>query len=94
MTRVIDHMIAETRSMLITTKQRKKYLTASNQALQRSIHGEHIEVICHSKYLGVQIDKNLIWKNQISVTENASRAIGFLKYAKHFLPEATAKILH
>ena len=71
--------VAKTRSMLITTKQKKKYLTASNQALQPSIHEEHIEVMCNSKYLGVQIDENLTWKNQIiSVTEKASRAIGFL----------------
>ena len=64
--------------MLITTKQKAKYLTASNQALQTSIREEHIEVICHPKYPGVQIDENLTWKNQIkSVTEKASRAIGF-----------------
>ena len=86
--------VAKTRSMLITTKQNKKYLTASNQALQPSIREEHIEVICNTKYLGVQIDENLTWKNQTkSVTENASRAIGFLKFAKHFLPEAIAKTL-
>ena len=87
--------VLKTRSMLINTKQKKRYLTASNQALQPSIHEEHIEFICNSKYLGVQIDENLTWKNQIkSVTEKASRAIGFLKYAKHFLPEATVKTLY
>ena len=55
--------VAKTRSMLITTKQKKKYLTASNQALQPSIREEHVEVICNTKYLGVQIDENLTWKN-------------------------------
>ena len=87
--------VAKTRSMLITKKQKKTYLTASNQALQPSNREEHIEVICHSKYLGVQIDENLTWKNQIkSITERASPAIGFLKYAKHFLPEAIVKTLY
>ena len=87
--------VAKTRSMLITTKQEKKYLTASNQALQPSSREEQIEVIRHSRYLGVQIDENVTWKNQIkSVTEKASRAIGFLKYAKHFLPEAIVKALY
>ena len=72
--------------MLITTKQKKKYLMASNQALQPSIREEHIEVICNTKYLGVQIDENLTLKNQVkSVSERASRAIGFLKFAKHFI---------
>jgi len=81
--------------MLTTTKQKKKYLKDSNQALQSSIREEHIEVICYSKYLGVQIDENLTWKNQIkSVTEKASRALGFRKYAKHFLPEAIVKTLY
>ena len=51
--------VAKTCSMLITTKQKKKYLTAANQALQPSIREEHIEVICNTKYLGVQIDENL-----------------------------------
>ena len=43
---------------------------------------------CNTKYLGVQIDGNLTCKNQIKLfTDEASRAIGFLTYAKHFLPE-------
>ena len=41
--------VAKTRSLLITTKQKKKYFTASNQALQPSIREQHIEVICNSK---------------------------------------------
>ena len=87
--------VARTRSMLITTKQKKKYLTAANQALQPSIREEHIEIICNTKYLGVQIDENLTWKNQIkSDTEKVSRAIGFLKFAKHFLPLAVVKNLY
>ena len=87
--------VAKTRSMLITTKQKTKYLTASNQALQPSIREEHIDVICDSKYLGVQMDENLTWKNQIkSVTEKASRAAGFLEYAKHFLPDSVVKTLY
>ena len=47
------------------------------------------------KYLGVQIDENLTWKNQTkSVTEKAPRAIGFLKFAKHFLTEVIVKTLY
>ena len=87
--------VAKTRSMLITTKQKKKCLMSSNQACQPSIREEHIEVICNTKYLGVQIDENLTWKNKIkSVTEKASRANGFLKYAQHFLPETIVKTLY
>ena len=86
--------VAKTRSMLITTKQKRKYLTAASQALQPYFREEHIEVICNIKYLGAQIDENLTWKNQLkSITEKASRAIGFLEFAKHFVPEAVAKTL-
>ena len=54
-----------------------------------------MEVACNIKYLGVQIDENLKCKNHIkSVTDTDSRAIGFLKYAKHFLPDAVIKSLY
>ena len=49
--------VAKTPSMLITTKQKKKCLKASNQALQPSIREENIEVVCNTKYLGVHIDE-------------------------------------
>ena len=39
------------------------------------------------KYLGVQIDQNLEWKEHIKyVSSKVARAIGFLKYTKHFIP--------
>ena len=72
--------------MLVTTKQKKKYLTVSNQELQLSTREEHIEVICNTKYLGVQMDEQ-------SVNKKTSLAIGFLTYAKHFLLEAIVDTL-
>ena len=87
--------VVKTRSMLITTKQRKKYLETSDQNFKPSIREENVQVVSSTKYLGIQIDENLTWKNQIkSVTEKASRAIGFLKYAKNFLPDAVVKTLY
>ena len=86
--------VAKTRCMLITSKQKKKCLKASNEDLQ-PIHEENIKVVCNTKYIGVQIDENLTWKNQIElVTDKASRAVGFLKYTKHFLPEAIVKTFY
>ena len=57
--------VAKTSSMLITTKQKKKDLEASNQALQLSIREETIKVVCNTTYPGVQIDESLRCKNQI-----------------------------
>ena len=66
-----------------------------DHTLQPFIREENLEVVCDTKLLGVQIDENLTWKNQIkSVTDKASRAIGFLKYAKYFLLEVVVKNLY
>ena len=46
--------------MLVTTKQKKTGLEASNQAVQPSIREETINVVCNTKYQGVQIDENQI----------------------------------
>ena len=47
------------------------------------------------KKLGVQIDNSLDWKEQIKVTlSKVSKAVGFLKHARPFLPEKTLKTLY
>ena len=44
---------------------------------------------------GVQIDCSLDWKEQINaVATKVSRAIGFLRHAKSFLPKASLKTLY
>ena len=55
--------VVKTRSMLITTKQRKKYLETSDQNFKPSIREENVQVVSNTKYLGIQIDENLTWKN-------------------------------
>ena len=46
-----------------------------------------MEVVCIAKYLGVQINENLIWKNQItSVTDKT--------YASHIVPDTVVTALH
>ena len=52
-----------------------------------SIGGSEVEMVDNVKYLGVQIDRNLAWVHFIR--SKASRAIGFLKYAKKLLPQDT-----
>ena len=71
----------------------------SRSNVQPSISGENFEVVCdtsgNTKLLGVQIDENLMRKIQIkSIRDKASREIGFLKYAKHFLHEVAVKNLY
>ena len=87
--------VAKTHSMLISTKQKGSSLRSRDEALELKIRENELEVVQKTKYLGVQIDCNLDWNEQIkAVSTKVSRAIGFLKHAKSFLPMASLKTLY
>ena len=59
------------------------------------IRDNELEVVQKIKYLGVQIDCSLDWKEQIkAVSTKVSRVIGFLRHTKSFLPIASLKTLY
>ena len=59
------------------------------------IKEEPIDNVPITKYLGIQVDKNLGWKGHIkALSSKISRATGFLKLAKSFLPQDTLKTLY
>ena len=59
------------------------------------IRGSELDVVKKTKYLGIQVDNCLDWKEHIkAVSTKASRAIGFLKHAKNILPMASLKTLY
>ena len=88
--------VAKTTSMLIGTRNRLQ--DKSNGELHRTnfnISDELIEQKTCVKYLGIQIDSQLKWKEHVeSVSLKVSRAIGMIKYAKKFLPTETLKLLY
>ena len=85
----------KTHSMLISTKAKHNALKNKNESLNLKIRDNELEVVQKTKYLGVQIDNSLDWKEHIkTVSSKVSRAIGFLKHAKSFLPEETPKTLY
>ena len=87
--------VAKTHSMLISTKQKGSSLRSRNEALELKIRENELDVVQKTKYLGVQIDCNLDWKDQIkAVSTKVSRAIGYLRRAKSFLPMASLKTLY
>ena len=87
--------VAKTNSMLITTKQKRNILKDTNLDLDLNLRENELEVVQKTKYLGVQIDCSLDWKEQIkAVSAKVSRAVGFLKHAKNFLPRETLKTLY
>ena len=86
--------VAKSHSMLISTKQKHKSLKSRNEALDLKIRDNELEVVQKTKYLGVQIDCCLDWKEQIkAVSTKVSRAISFLRHVKSFLPQASLKTL-
>ena len=79
--------VAKTKSMLVSTKAKRKTLNKSNQNLQVNINGTELEVVSKIKLLGVLLDNSLDWKEQIqAVSLKVSRGLGILKHAKKFLP--------
>ena len=87
--------VAKTHSMLITTKQKRNILQEKNLNLELNIRESELEVVQKTKYLGVQILCSLDWKEHIkTVSAKVSRAVGFLKHAKNFLPRDSLKTLY
>ena len=84
--------VTKTHSMLVSTKQRHNILQSQNKDLDLEIRENGLQVVQKTKYLGVEIDCSLDWKEQIrAVSTSVSRAVGFLKHAKSFLPKDTLK---
>ena len=86
--------VANTNSMLVSTKQKHNILRSQNEDLDLKIRDNELEIIQKTKYLSVQIDNSLNWKEHIKiVSSKVSRAIGFLKHVKTFLRQETLKTL-
>ena len=87
--------VAKTHSMLLSTKQRHNILQSQNKELELKIRENRLEVVQKTKYLGVETDSSLDWKEQIkAISTKVSRAVGFLKHAKSFLPKETLKTIY
>ena len=55
-----------------------------------AIGNSHIDVVANAKYLGIQLDKHLVWNEHTkALRSKISRSLGFLKYAKKLLPKHT-----
>ena len=70
--------VAKTHSMLVSSKQKHNSLKSQSEALELKIRDNKLEVVQKTKYLGVQIDCSLDWKEPIkAVSTKVSSAIGF-----------------
>ena len=75
--------VAKSKAMLVCTKAKRTMLERSNESLQVKICEMELEVVNNIKYLGIQIDNSLDWKEQVlAVSSKVSRGLGLLKHAK------------
>ena len=59
------------------------------------IKGTEPDTVMNTRYLGVNIDSSLDWKDhKKAISSKVSRAIGFLKHGRSFLPQDTLKTLY
>ena len=87
--------VAKTHAMLICTKPKHKTLGSQEKDLKLKIRDNDLQGVNKTKYLGVQIDWSLDWKQQIkAVSSHVSRAEGFLRHAKSCLPKETLRTLY
>ena len=63
--------------------------------MELRIQGAELEVVQSTKYLGVQVHNTLDWREHTkTISSKVSRAIGFLKHARSFLPEESLRTLY
>ena len=78
--------------MLVSSKQKHRIFKTQNELLELKIQGAEIEVVQNTKYLGVQVDNTLDWREHTkTISSKVSGAIGFPKYARFFLPEESLR---
>jgi hypothetical protein len=67
----------------------KKSKTQSND-ISISLEGIKLDIVKHTKFLGIILDNDLSWKQHtLHISNKISKSIGILKRAKQFLNSAT-----
>ena len=83
--------ILKTQALVVGSQPKiKKIIDKTVDHPQFFIGDSQVENVERTKYLGVIIDRSLSWEEHINILRTkVSRAIGFLKYARKFLPQNT-----
>ena len=89
--------VAKTQSMILGSgvRLRKLGLNDTTVGPDFQINEDRIAFTSNVKYLGVQIDSQLSWKEHITVALNKiSRGVGMLKYSKKYLSLETVQKMY
>ena len=86
--------VVKTQAMISGSSQRRIY-TPMVPISHFQINGNDIDIVKETKYLGLMIDDNLKWKSNVRYTQKKIfRAIGLLKYAKHYVQDNTLRNMY
>ena len=88
--------VTKTQAMLIGSRTKLQNISNSDVISPKFvIDDEVVPMINEAKYLGIQIDKTLGWKEHINIiAAKISRGIGMLRYAKRYVPLSTVKTMY
>ena len=87
--------VSKTQSMLICTKPKHQTLRTAGDYICLNIRGKELAVVEKVKYLEVQVDNSLDWKEQTkAISSKVSEVLGLLKHAKIFFPKPSLKSLY
>lgn len=72
-----------------------KYMTHGNETISISVNGQAIDIVNSQKHLGITIDGNLTWEQQISqVCKNVSRKLTLMKLLSKYINQDSLKLYH
>ena len=89
--------VAKTQSMILgsSSNLRKHHTDNGEPKINLHINEDNLDMIGSNKYLGVQIDSELKWREHVTFAiGKISRAMGMLKYAKKYLPLEIVKNMY
>ena len=67
----------KTHAMLISTKPKYKTLINQGESLKLKVWNDELEVVQKTKYLGVQINNKLDWKEHIKTVSSQLEQLAF-----------------
>ena len=88
--------VVKSQAMIIGSSQKLRKMDTPMVPIPHfQVNGHDIDHVEEIKYLGLMIDDNLKWEsNVIKTQKKISRAIGLLKYAKHYVQEDTLRSMY
>lgn len=85
----------KTKTMLIASQQKLRSITNSDDCLNITVQGTHIEQVTSEKMLGVLIDNSLTWNQQVQkVKKTVLFKIHILRKIKKYLPLNIRKMFY